>query len=152
MHAAPGSARRDWRTGLRFIFKSPLLLSALTLDMFAVLMGGAVALLPVYAKDILNAGPQELGLLRAAPGVGAIATQADANLAYKYLGLAHLDDGEMATITPTGFTTYRLEASGLAATNRRATSGRSARLLPFTKNVARTPRESSRAPLTCWSA
>jgi MFS family permease len=40
--------------------------------MFAVLMGGAVALLPIYAKDILHAGPQELGLLRAAPGVGAI--------------------------------------------------------------------------------
>jgi MFS family permease len=59
--------------GFRYIFSNKVVLGAISLDMFAVLMGGAVALLPVYAKDILHAGPQELGLLRAAPGVGAIA-------------------------------------------------------------------------------
>ncbi|SFZ80939.1 Transmembrane secretion effector [Devosia enhydra] len=58
--------------GFRYIFSNKVVLGAISLDMFAVLMGGAVALLPVYAKDILKAGPEELGLLRAAPGVGAI--------------------------------------------------------------------------------
>jgi len=58
--------------GLRYIFSNKIVLGAISLDMFAVLMGGAVALLPVYAKDILHAGPTELGLLRGAPGVGAI--------------------------------------------------------------------------------
>ncbi len=59
--------------GFRYIFANKVVLGAISLDMFAVLMGGAVALLPVYTKDILHAGPVELGLLRAAPGVGAIA-------------------------------------------------------------------------------
>ncbi|WEJ34860.1 MFS transporter [Devosia sp. SD17-2] len=59
--------------GFRYIRSSKVVLGAISLDMFAVLMGGAVALLPVYTKDILHAGPQELGLLRAAPGIGAIA-------------------------------------------------------------------------------
>jgi MFS family permease len=58
--------------GFRYIFSNKVVLGAISLDMFAVLMGGAVALLPVYTKDILHAGPVELGLLRAAPGVGAI--------------------------------------------------------------------------------
>jgi MFS family permease len=58
--------------GFRYIFSNKVVLGAISLDMFAVLMGGAVALLPVYAKDILHAGPQELGYLRAAPGIGAI--------------------------------------------------------------------------------
>jgi MFS family permease len=58
--------------GFRYIFANKVVLGAISLDMFAVLMGGAVALLPVYAKDILHAGPQELGFLRAAPGIGAI--------------------------------------------------------------------------------
>lgn len=58
--------------GFRYIFSNKVVLGAISLDMFAVLMGGAVALLPIYAKDILHAGPQELGFLRAAPGVGAI--------------------------------------------------------------------------------
>jgi MFS family permease len=58
--------------GFRYIFSNKVVLGAISLDMFAVLMGGAVALLPIYAKDILNAGPTELGLLRAAPGLGAI--------------------------------------------------------------------------------
>ena len=58
--------------GFRYIFQNKVVLGAISLDMFAVLMGGAVALLPIYAKDILHAGPQELGYLRAAPGIGAI--------------------------------------------------------------------------------
>jgi MFS family permease len=58
--------------GFRYIFANKVVLGAISLDMFAVLMGGAVALLPVYVKDILHAGPIELGFLRAAPGVGAI--------------------------------------------------------------------------------
>lgn len=58
--------------GFRYIFSNKVVLGAISLDMFAVLMGGAVALLPIYAKDILHAGPAELGYLRAAPGVGAI--------------------------------------------------------------------------------
>jgi MFS family permease len=61
------------KTGLRFVRGNPILLGALTLDLFAVLFGGAVALLPIFADDILHAGPQGLGLLRAAPAVGAVA-------------------------------------------------------------------------------
>lgn len=71
--AAAAEARRDWRVGLRFIFTSPLLLSALTLDLFAVLFAGATALLPAIAKDVLHVGPLGFGVLRAAPSVGAIA-------------------------------------------------------------------------------
>jgi predicted MFS family arabinose efflux permease len=58
--------------GLRFVFRDPLLLSALSLDLFSVLFGGAVALLPVFAGEILQAGPTGLGLLRAAPAAGAV--------------------------------------------------------------------------------
>jgi MFS family permease len=58
--------------GLRFVRSEPLLLSALLLDLFSVLFGGAVALLPVFAGEILQAGPAGLGLLRAAPSVGAV--------------------------------------------------------------------------------
>lgn len=57
--------------GFHFVFKHPILLSALSLDMFAVLFGGAVALLPIYASDILQVGPEGLGMLRAAPPIGA---------------------------------------------------------------------------------
>jgi MFS family permease len=57
--------------GFHYVFKHPILLSALSLDMFAVLFGGAVALLPIYASDILKVGPEGLGLLRAAPPIGA---------------------------------------------------------------------------------
>jgi len=59
------------RTGIDFVFKTPELLGAFTLDMFAVLFGGAVAMLPVFASDILLVGPQGLGLLRACPSIGA---------------------------------------------------------------------------------
>jgi MFS family permease len=57
--------------GFRFIWEKKLILGSISLDMFAVLLGGAVALLPVYAKTILHTGPWGLGLLRSAPGVGA---------------------------------------------------------------------------------
>jgi MFS family permease len=57
--------------GFRFIWAKKLILGAISLDMFAVLFGGAVALLPVYARTILHTGPWGLGLLRSAPGVGA---------------------------------------------------------------------------------
>ena len=58
--------------GFRYILSNKVVLGAISLDLFAVLMGGAVALLPIYAKDILHAGPTELGFLRAAPGIGGI--------------------------------------------------------------------------------
>ena len=59
--------------GFRYIWKQKIVLGAISLDLFAVLLGGAVALLPIYARDILELGPTGLGLLRAAPGIGAIA-------------------------------------------------------------------------------
>ena len=59
--------------GLRFLKSSQVILAAITLDMFAVFLGGAVTLLPIYAKDILRVGPTGLGWLRAAPSVGALA-------------------------------------------------------------------------------
>src|SRR6202166_1679586 len=60
--------------GFRFIWQKKLILGSISLDMFAVLLGGAVALLPVYARTILHTGPWGLGLLRRAPGVGAAIT------------------------------------------------------------------------------
>ena len=57
--------------GLHFIWSKKIILGAISLDLFAVLLGGAVALLPVYAREILHTGPWGLGLLRTAPGVGA---------------------------------------------------------------------------------
>jgi MFS family permease len=58
--------------GLRYIWRNKLILGCMSLDLFAVLLGGAVALLPVYAREILHAGPYGLGVLRAAPGLGAV--------------------------------------------------------------------------------
>jgi MFS family permease len=63
---------KDIFAGFRFVRANPLYLSAITLDLFAVLFGGAVALLPIFAKDILAVGPAGLGWLRAAPGIGAM--------------------------------------------------------------------------------
>jgi MFS family permease len=57
--------------GFRYIWEQKIILGSISLDMFAVLLGGAVALLPVYAREILHTGPWGLGLLRSAPGVGA---------------------------------------------------------------------------------
>ena len=58
--------------GVRFVFQRQVVLGAISLDLFAVLLGGATALLPMFAKDVLNVGPWGLGLLRAAPAVGAL--------------------------------------------------------------------------------
>ncbi|MEP9387507.1 MFS transporter [Mesorhizobium sp. KR9-304] len=78
----PRPARRDATdkpnletlfAGFRYIWRERVVLGAISLDLFAVLLSGAVALLPVYARDILELGPWGLGLLRAAPGIGALA-------------------------------------------------------------------------------
>lgn len=66
-----------WETivaGFRYVWREKIVLGAISLDLFAVLLGGAIALLPAYARDILDVGPWGLGLLRAAPGVGALVT------------------------------------------------------------------------------
>ncbi len=60
--------------GFRYILSEKIVLGAISLDMFAVLLGGAVALLPVYARDVLELGPWGLGMLRASPGIGAVLT------------------------------------------------------------------------------
>lgn len=60
------------QAGIKFVFKNQLILGALSLDLFAVLFGGAVALLPAFADKVLHAGAVELGFLRAAPAVGAV--------------------------------------------------------------------------------
>ncbi len=70
--AAGKRSMADLFAGFTFIRRTPVFLAAITLDMFAVLLGGAVALLPVYAKDILHVGPEGLGWLRAAPAVGSM--------------------------------------------------------------------------------
>ena len=73
--APPKGAKRtvaDFFGGFAFMWRTPVFLAAITLDLFAVLLGGAVALMPVYAKDVLAVGPEGLGLMRAAPGVGAM--------------------------------------------------------------------------------
>lgn len=58
--------------GFQFVWSHKVILAAITLDMFAVLLGGAVALVPIYAKDILKVGPEGLGTLNAAPAIGAL--------------------------------------------------------------------------------
>jgi predicted MFS family arabinose efflux permease len=72
---APGNTPilKSLGEGIGFVFNNRLVLGALSLDLFAVLFGGAVALLPVFASDILKVGPQGLGLLRAAPALGSVA-------------------------------------------------------------------------------
>lgn len=62
------------KEGVRFVFKTKAILGAITLDMISVLFGGAVALLPIYAQDILKVGPEGFGALRAAPAIGAAIT------------------------------------------------------------------------------
>ncbi|HEY7741338.1 MAG TPA: MFS transporter, partial [Steroidobacteraceae bacterium] len=71
---APSTEPDSWHTlleGLRFVYRRKIILGAVSLDLFAVLFGGATALLPAYASDVLDIGPDGLGILRAAPGVGA---------------------------------------------------------------------------------
>jgi MFS family permease len=63
---------RSLKEGVKFVMSTKVILGALTLDMFAVLFGGAMALLPIYAQDILHVGSQGFGVLRAAPAVGAL--------------------------------------------------------------------------------
>lgn len=73
----PSDEPTSWRTlleGLRFVGTRRVVLGAISLDLFAVLLGGATALLPIYASDVLHVGPTGLGLLRTAPGVGAALT------------------------------------------------------------------------------
>ncbi len=69
---AAGAPAPDMLAGVRFIWRRKPILAAITLDLFAVLLGGAVALLPIYADKILHVGPAGLGWLRAAPAAGAI--------------------------------------------------------------------------------
>ena len=74
-HVPPAKEPVTWGTvlaGFHFIWQRPQILGAVSLDLFAVLLGGAVALLPMFAKDILHVGPWGLGILRAAPAVGAL--------------------------------------------------------------------------------
>lgn len=74
MGAAAGETGRWARVaeGIRFVRERPVVLGAISLDLFAVLLGGATALLPVFARDILHVGPVGLGLLRSAPAAGAV--------------------------------------------------------------------------------
>ena len=62
------------KAGIRFVFQNKIILNALSLDMFAVLFGGAVALLPIFAQDILQVGSEGFGILRAAPAIGGLLT------------------------------------------------------------------------------
>ena len=76
-HSIPKRAKQESivqsiRSGIKFVFNNQVILGALSLDLFAVLFGGAVALLPAFADKVLHAGAVELGFLRAAPAVGAV--------------------------------------------------------------------------------
>jgi MFS family permease len=75
-HPAPPPGERpsfdSLLAGVRYVRDQPVLLGAISLDLFAVLLGGATALLPIFARDLLHVGPWGLGLLRAAPGMGAL--------------------------------------------------------------------------------
>jgi MFS family permease len=73
LDAVPVTVGEGLRSGLRFVFSQPVLLGALTLDLFSVFLAGSEALLPVFASEILRVGPQGLGILRAAPAAGAVA-------------------------------------------------------------------------------
>lgn len=73
-HEKRESAINSIKAGWRFILQNPVLLSVMTLDMFAVLFGGAVAMLPAYADKVLHVGAEGLGALRAAPALGAVIT------------------------------------------------------------------------------
>jgi MFS family permease len=74
--SSPGPVLASVRAGMRFLMGDPVLLPAITLDLFAVLFGGAVALLPIFAEEILQVGPKGYGLLRAAPAAGAVIASA----------------------------------------------------------------------------
>lgn len=99
--------------GIRFVFRTQVILAALSLDMFAVLFGGAVALLPIYAVDILQVGELGYGWMRAAPGIGSVITLAI--LSYRPL---KKDPGTrlMLYIAGFGLTTIVFGVSGYAGT------------------------------------
>jgi MFS family permease len=88
--------------GLRFIRDKRLLLGAISLDLFAVLLGGAIALLPIYARDILEVGPKGLGFLRSAPALGAMLMAV--LLAYRPLSL-HAGATMLASVAVFGLST-----------------------------------------------
>lgn len=71
--ARPGSRLEDVREGLAYLRSERVVLGAISLDLFAVLLGGATALLPVFARDLLEVGPEGFGWLRSAPAIGALA-------------------------------------------------------------------------------
>ncbi len=75
MESAPPSLKTLF-AGVRFVWSQKIVLGAISLDLFAVLLGGAVALLPIFAKDVLHVGPWGLGILRSAPSAGAAAMAA----------------------------------------------------------------------------
>jgi MFS family permease len=68
--------RESLKEGFQFVFNTPIVLYAISLDLFSVLFGGVVAILPVFAEDILKVGAEGLGVLRAAPSIGAVLTLA----------------------------------------------------------------------------
>ena len=68
------SIKKSLTEGIRFVFNNKMMLAAMSLDLFSVFFGGAVALLPVFANDILKVGPEGLGLMRAAASLGAVST------------------------------------------------------------------------------
>ena len=70
----PNDLWRSLREGLAYVWRTPIILYSISLDMFSVLFGGVMAILPIFAEDILHVGPQGLGILRAAPAAGAVVT------------------------------------------------------------------------------
>ncbi|RRB04354.1 MFS transporter [Larkinella rosea] len=74
MEGPQDSLWNSLREGIRFVFKTKIILYSISLDLFSVLFGGVVAMLPIFAEDILKVGAQGLGVLRAAPAIGAIGT------------------------------------------------------------------------------
>jgi MFS family permease len=70
------SVRENMLDGLRFVFSNQVILAAMSLDLFAVLFGGAVALLPIFTSEVFRMGPEALGIMRAAPSVGSFVTAA----------------------------------------------------------------------------
>src|SRR4029453_5466485 len=69
--AKPGSRWQLMKEGLAYVWRQKIVFGAISLDLFAVLLGGATALLPVFARDVLHVGPQGFGILRAGPAIGA---------------------------------------------------------------------------------
>jgi MFS family permease len=114
---------RALREGLGFVWNDPLILPAISLDLFAVLFGGATVLLPIYAAEILHAGARGLGWLRAAPSIGAIsvASPLDVNLAVRFIhqsGHVGTRDGmdcntfSAGNVSHNGFTAYLVATPG----------------------------------------